>query len=99
VIDATVRRGGADIGKRGSGVALRRQVSDRQHADQPAVLDDGETPYRTLTHPHRGPAMSSVGATGGALRTANVAELHLGWLAPIRNRAHHDVAIGDDPQI
>src|SRR3979409_1412516 len=75
------------------------QVSDRQHADQPAALDDGETSYRTLTHPHRGPAMSSAGATGGALRTANVAELHLGWLAPIRNRAHHDVAIGDDPQI
>src|SRR5438874_12455575 len=93
---STVRRSGADIGKRGAGIALCRQVSDRHHADRPAVLDHGETPYRTLAHPYRGLRYLVRRSQRGDLMTANVAELHFGWLASIGDRAHHDVAIGDD---
>src|SRR5205085_4165525 len=77
-------------------IALGRQVSDRHHADWPTVLHHRETPYRTLTHPHRGLLYRSRRSQGGDLMTAYVAELHLGWLASVGNRAHHDVAVGDD---
>src|SRR5690606_20372704 len=93
---SVVGRCGADLAECGLGVALLGEVAEAHESDQLAVVDDGQAADGPLTHDLHRLCDGVVRTEGHEVVAAYLLHRSGSGVGTVGDRAHDDVAVGDD---